>query len=51
VVPRAAEGESPAPRDETAHDEFGAFLSEVEAGVSEQVDRWRNDGQWRGSRF
>ena len=22
-------------------DEFGAFLSEVEAGVSEQVDRWR----------
>lgn len=32
---------APAPDDEQAIDEFGAFLSEVEAGVSEQVDRWR----------
>jgi chromosomal replication initiation ATPase DnaA len=32
---------SSAPNEETPIDEFGAFLSEVEAGVSEQVDRWR----------
>src|SRR5688572_18183490 len=38
---REATLESPAPNDESANDEFGAFLSEVEAGVSEQVDRWR----------
>jgi chromosomal replication initiation ATPase DnaA len=41
VEPSVAARESPEPKEETAHDEFGAFLSEVEAGVSEQVDRWR----------
>jgi chromosomal replication initiation ATPase DnaA len=47
-IPAAAEATlgsatpvSPAASDETGEDEFGAFLSEVEAGVSEQVDRWR----------
>lgn len=41
VEARDGAPESPASSDETADDEFGAFLSEVEAGVSEQVDRWR----------
>jgi chromosomal replication initiation ATPase DnaA len=37
-VPQAAE---PAPPVPDSGDEFGAFLSEVSAGLSEQVDRWR----------
>lgn len=39
--PDDAPSASSAPSEETPIDEFGAFLSEVEAGVSEQVDRWR----------
>src|SRR5262249_27780793 len=37
--PTAAENLAPPPS--SAPDEFSQFLSDVEAGVSEQVDRWR----------
>jgi len=36
----ASESETP-PAVPSDHDEFSQFLSDVEAGVSEQVDRWR----------